>query len=71
MRILGIVLVVLAVVAFAWPAITYTRREKVLEVGPLQATVKKKETISFSPLLGVTFLAVGGGLIVASLVIKK
>ena len=71
MKILGVILIVLAVVMFAWPAITLTRREKVLEVGPLQATVKKQETVSFSPLLGTMFLAVGGGLLVAAAVFKK
>jgi len=70
-KILGIILIVLAVVCFAWPAITFTRREKVFEAGPVQATVKKQETVSFSPMLGVMFLAVGGGLLVASAITKK
>ena len=71
MKVLGIILVVLAMITFAWPAMTFTRREKVLEVGPLQATVQKHETVSFSPLLGMTFLAVGGALILAAVITKK
>ena len=47
--ILGIMLIVLGVVAFAYKGISYTTRENVIDVGPLQATVDKKEAIPLSP----------------------
>lgn len=50
--ILGIVLIVLGVVAFAYQGITYMTREKVIDLGPLQATVDKQETIPLPPLVG-------------------
>jgi uncharacterized membrane protein len=50
--ILGIALIVLGVVAFAYQGITYTTREKVIDLGPLQATVDKQETIPLPPLVG-------------------
>jgi hypothetical protein len=43
--IMGIVLIVLAVVGFAYQGISYTKREKVLDIGPIQATADKRETI--------------------------
>jgi uncharacterized membrane protein len=58
--ILGIALIVLGVVAFAYQGITYTTRENVINLGPLQATVDKKETIPLPPLVGG--LAVVGGI---------
>jgi hypothetical protein len=58
--ILGIALIVLGVVAFAYQGITYTTRENVIDLGPLQATVDKKETIPLPPLVGG--LAVVGGI---------
>lgn len=57
----GIVLIVLAVIAFSYQGITYTRREKVLDIGPIQATTEKKETIPLPPILGA--LALAGGII--------
>ena len=39
----GIVLIVLAVIAFSYQGITYTKREKVLDIGPIEATAEKKK----------------------------
>jgi hypothetical protein len=57
----GIVLIVLAVIAFSFQGITYTKREKVLDIGPIQATTEKKETIPLPPILGA--LALAGGVV--------
>jgi hypothetical protein len=57
---LGIALIMLGVVAFAYQGITYTTREKVIDLGPLQATVDKTQTIPLPPLLGG--LALVGGI---------
>ena len=62
--IVGILLIVLAVVAFSYQGITYTRREKVLDIGPIQATAEKKETIPLPPLLGAAALIGGVALVV-------
>jgi uncharacterized membrane protein YidH (DUF202 family) len=58
---LGVVLVVIGVLALAYQGITYTTREKVIDLGPLQASVDKKKTIPLPPILGA--LALGAGLI--------
>lgn len=62
---IGIVLIVLGVVAFAYQGITYTTREKVIDFGPLQASVDTKKTIPLSPLLGGLALLGGVVLVVA------
>ena len=59
--ILGIALIMLGIVAFTYQGITYTTRENVIDLGPLQATVDKKETIPLTPLVGG--LALVGGII--------
>jgi len=58
-RLLGIVLIILGVVAFAYQGITYTTQEKVLDIGPLKATVEKEKTIPRPPLVGGAAL-IGG-----------
>jgi uncharacterized membrane protein len=62
--ILGIALIVLGVVAFAYQGITYTTREKVIDLGPLQATVDTKQTIPLPPLVGGLALIGGIGLLI-------
>jgi hypothetical protein len=59
--IVGILLIVLGVIALTYGAITYTREETVIDVGPLEATVERRERIPLPPVLGVLSLA--GGII--------
>lgn len=64
LKIIAMLLIVLGVIALAYEGITYTTREKVLEVGPITATKEKKETIPLSPVLGGLALAGGAALLV-------
>jgi uncharacterized membrane protein len=59
--IVGIALIVLGVIALVWGGITYTREETVLDIGPIEATAERRETIPLPPVLGG--LALVGGVI--------
>ena len=66
--IVGIILIAIGVIALVYGGITYTKREKVLDLGPIQATAEKQHTIPLSPWLGgiclvggIVLVAVGGG----------
>jgi hypothetical protein len=61
--VIGIILIVLAVIAFGFQGITYTKREKVLDIGPIEATAEKKETIPLPPILGAVALIGGVALV--------
>jgi hypothetical protein len=66
MKILAIVLLVVGLVALAYEGITYTQREKVLEVGPITATKETKKTIPLPPILGGAALVGGVVLLIAA-----
>jgi len=57
----GIALIVLGVVALAYQGITYTTREKIIDIGPLKASVDKEKTIPLPPIVGG--LALAGGVV--------
>ena len=61
----GIVLVVLGALALAYQGITYTRQEKVIDVGPIHATKDTQEQIPIPPILGGAALAGGIALLIA------
>lgn len=61
--IVGIILILVGIVAFAIGGISYTKREKVIDAGPLQVSADKKETIPLPPVLGGICL-VGGIILV-------
>jgi uncharacterized membrane protein len=65
----GIALIVLGVVALAYQGITYTTREKIIDIGPIHATAETQKTIPLSPLLGG--LALAGGIVLVVVGNKK
>jgi uncharacterized membrane protein len=66
---IGIALIILGVVAFAYQGITYTSRKKIIDIGPIQATQKTEKTIPLSPILGS--LALAGGIVLVITGAKK
>jgi hypothetical protein len=58
-KIIGIILIVLGIVALVFGGISYTKREKVIDLGPIEATAEEKKTIPLPPILGAISL-VGG-----------
>lgn len=65
----GIALIVLGIVPFTYQGITYTSREKVIDIGPLHATAETQKTIPLSPLLGGLVLV--GGIVLVVVGAKK
>jgi hypothetical protein len=66
----GIALIILGVLALAYQGITYTTREKVIDLGPLQASVDKKKSIPLSPIVGAVALAGGVALARGTVTVK-
>ena len=62
--IVGVILIILGVVALAYQGITYTTKDKVVDLGPLKVEAKHEKTIPLPPILGVVAL-VGGVVLVA------
>jgi hypothetical protein len=61
---IGVVLIVLSVLSFAYQGITYTTREKVIDVGPIEATAEKQKTIPLPPVIGAIALIGGIALVI-------
>ena len=60
----AVALIVLGMVAFAYQGITYTSREKIIDIGPIQATADTKKTIPLPPILGGLMLVGGVALVI-------
>ena len=67
----GIVLIVLGALALAYQGITYTSRETVIDIGPIQATADQQKTLPLPPVLGVAAVAGGVALLVAGMRKRK
>lgn len=56
---LAVILIATGVIAFAYQGFTYTTREKVVDLGPIQMTAEKTRTIPIPPILGAIALLSG------------
>jgi len=68
--VVGIALLIVGVVSLVYQGITYTKREKVLEVGPITATKETQKTVPLSPVLGGAAL-VGGVILLAAAAMRN
>ena len=64
--ILAIVLIVIGAIALVNGGINYTRTEKVIDIGPIEATAERRERIPLPPVLGGIALIGGIALLVVS-----
>jgi hypothetical protein len=67
--VLGVILIILGVAALAYQGVSYTRKDKVVDLGPLKVETEKKETIPLPPVLGV--VAVVGGIVLVAVSARK
>ncbi len=65
MKALGILLIALGLFALAYQGFTYTTREKIVDIGPIEATREKKKTVPLPPVLGGAAVVSGIVLLVA------
>jgi hypothetical protein len=62
-KLIGVLLIVFGVVALALGGISYTKREKVVDIGPIHATAERQKTIPLSPIAGIAAIAGGIALV--------
>ncbi len=62
---IGILLIVVGIASLAYQGITYTSREKVVDIGPIHLTADTTKTIPLTPIVGAIALAGGVALLVA------
>jgi uncharacterized membrane protein len=65
---IGIALIVLGIIMLVWTGFTYTKKEKVINAGPIQVSADRQKTVMWPPYAG-GILVIGG--IVLLLVGKK
>ena len=62
-------MIAIGIIALAYGGFSYTKREKVIDAGPLQVSADREKTVPFPPILGGLCLA--GGIILVLVGNKK
>ncbi len=58
---IAVILIAVGIAALAYQGITYVTKEKVVDVGPIEVTAEKTNTIPLPPIVGA--LALVGGIV--------
>jgi len=58
-RLPAMILIAVGIAAFAYQGITFTTREKAVDLGPIHVTTDKTRTLPLPPIVGIFALAGG------------
>ncbi|QQL50742.1 hypothetical protein [Mucilaginibacter ginkgonis] len=64
-RIIGFLLIIAGAVMLVYGGFTYTKKEKVIDAGPIQVSADREKTVAWPPYVGIVLL-VGGIVMVAT-----
>jgi len=64
MKILGIAFIILGAIMLVWTGFTYTKKEKIIDAGPIQVSADKEKSVNWPPYAG-GILLIGGIALVA------
>jgi LPXTG-motif cell wall-anchored protein len=60
---IGLVIIVIGVLMTLYNGFNYVTREKVIDIGSVEITADKEHTASWSPLIGIGVIVVGGAVL--------
>lgn len=59
MKVVGLVLVVLGIAGLAYGGLSWTRRDTIIDAGPIEITADKTERVPLPPIVGGLLLVAG------------
>lgn len=66
MKIIAIALLIIGAAMLIWTGFTYTKKEKIVDAGPIQVSADKQKTVNWPPYAGGILVIGGIILLVAS-----
>jgi hypothetical protein len=64
LMLIGIILIALGIGALVYQGITYTSKEKIIDIGPIEASADTQKTIPLPPIVGTIAIVGGLGLVI-------
>jgi uncharacterized membrane protein len=63
---LGLILTILGIAMLVWTGFTYTKKEKIVDAGPIQISADKEKNVNWPPYVGGIVLIAGVVILVSS-----
>lgn len=58
-RTLGLILILIGIAMLVWTGFTYTKKEKIIDAGPIQVSADKEKSVNWPPYAGGIILVAG------------
>ena len=62
----GLILIVIGAILLIWTGFTYTKREKIVDAGPIQISADKEKSVNWPPYAGGIILVAGVVVLITS-----
>lgn len=62
----GIILIIVGIAMLVWTGFTYTKKEKIVDAGPIQISADREKSVNWPPYVGGIILVAGVFVFVAS-----
>lgn len=62
----GLILTILGIVMLVWTGFSYTKKEKIVDAGPIEISADKEKNINWPPYVGGIVLIVGVVILITS-----
>ena len=62
----GLILILVGVAMLVWTGFSYTKKEKIVDAGPIQISADKEKSVNWPPYVGGIILVAGVFVFVAS-----
>lgn len=63
---LAVILIVLGLILLVWTGFTYTKKEKIIDAGPIQLSADKQKSVNWPPYVGGIVMLAGIVLFIGS-----
>lgn len=65
-RTVGLILILVGIAMLVWTGFSYTKKEKIVDAGPIQISADKEKSVNWPPYVGGIILVAGVFVFVAS-----
>ena len=63
---IGLIFIVIGAILLIWTGFTYTKKEKIVDAGPIQISADRQKTVNWPPYVGGVILVAGIVILVTS-----
>ncbi|WP_316788971.1 hypothetical protein [Pedobacter frigoris] len=65
-RSIALIMIVLGILMLVWTGFSYTKKEKVVDAGPIQISADKEKSVNWPPYVGGIILVAGVVILISS-----